>query len=632
LSWAVIAAARPYAVGVMTSTPRRHDALPLRTVISDRLRSQKSPAGLRTLCDAFAATAAVAPEQVALRNADGSVEITWRRYAERVRAIAAGLAALGVRPGDTVGLMMTNRPEFHLCDTAVFHLGATPFSIYNTSAPAQLAHLFANADNRVVIAEEQFLARVRATCHDCERPATFVCVDATPEGAVGLDELESSRAPDFDFEAAWRAVEPGDVLTLIYTSGTTGPPKGVEITHANMLAQCRAVDSVLPVRRGARTTSYLPSAHIADRWFAQYNSIISGVQVTCVSDPRQIAAALPAVKPTIWGGVPRVLEKLKAGIEAAIGADPDEDRRAATLAAVDIGIRKVRCEQAGEPVPAQLAAAHAVAEEQVLARLRARIGLDEAEWIIAGAAPLSRDVHEFMLGIGLPITEIYGMSECSCLVTANPPSETRVGSVGRALPGLDVSLAEDGELLVRGPTVMRGYRRRPDLTAETIRADGWLRTGDIASIDDEGYVRIVDRKKELIINAAGKNMSPANIEGELKAASPLIGQAVVIGDRRPYCVALIVLDPDACAAYARSHGLADDSVSAVAADPGACSAVEEAVAQANERLSRVERIKRSALLTEEWVPGGDELTPTMKLKRKPIAEKYGDLIESLYAT
>jgi long-subunit acyl-CoA synthetase (AMP-forming) len=570
---------------------------------------------MNTLCDAFQATAAVEPDEVALRNGDGSVEITWREYAERVRRIAAGLAALGVGRGDTVALMMTNRPEFHLVDTAVFHLGATPFSIYNTSAPDQIAHLFSNAGNRVVIAEEQFLDRIRAARGDAEQPSTLVCVDAAPDGAIGLDELEANASSDFDFEAAWRAVEPDDVLTLIYTSGTTGPPKGVETTHANMLAQCRAANAVLPVRRGARITSYLPSAHIADRWSSHYNSIVFGLQITSVADPRQVAGVLPQLKPTIWGAVPRVLEKMKAGLEAALGADPDENRRAGMLAAIDVGIEKARMEQAGEPVPDELAAAYAQADEQVLSKLRAKMGLDEAEWIVAGAAPLSRDVHEFLLGIGLPITEIYGMSECSCLVTATPPSEAKIGSVGRALPGLEVKLADDGEMLVRGPTVMRGYRHQPDKTAEAITADGWMQTGDIATIDDDGHIRIVDRKKEIIINAAGKNMSPANIEGELKSASPLIGQAAVIGDRRPYNVALIVLDPDTAATVDR---------------PQAEAAVAEAVSRANERLARVEQIKRYELLAEEWLPGGDELTPTMKLKRKPIAAKYADLIERLY--
>jgi long-chain acyl-CoA synthetase len=602
-----------------------------RSFVADRRESQDPPAGPRTLCDAFQATAAVEPEQVALRNADGSVEITWREYAERVRAIAAGLAAIGVRPGDTVGLMMTNRPEFHLCDAAAFHLGATPFSMYNTSAPLQLAHLFANAGNRVVIAEEQFLGRVRAARGDAEQPGTLVCVDAAPEGAVGLEELQSRGVPGFDFESAWRTVEPGDVLTLIYTSGTTGPPKGVEITHANMLAQCRAASAVLPMRRGARITSYLPSAHIADRWSAHYNSIVFGIQVTCVPDPRKVADVLPRLKPTIWGAVPRVVEKMKAAVEAAVVADPDENRRASILAAVDVGIRKVRLEQAGEPVPAHLAAAHAVAEEQVLSRLRTRIGLDEAEWIIVGAAPLSRDVHEFLLGIGLPVTEIFGMSECSCLVTANPPSETRIGSVGRVLPGLEVSLAEDSELLVRGPTIMRGYRRQHDTTAATIRADGWLQTGDIATIDDDGYVRIVDRKKELIINAAGKNMSPANIEAAVKTASPLIGQACAIGDRRPYNTALIVLDPDFAPAWAAQEGISGASLESLAHHDRVRAAVQDGIDRANAKLSRVEQIKKFTIIPGDWQPAGDELTPTMKLKRKPIAAKYAGVIEAMYA-
>jgi long-subunit acyl-CoA synthetase (AMP-forming) len=263
--------------------------------------------------------------------------------------------------------------------------------------------------------------------------------------------------------------------------------------------------------------------------------------------------------------------------------------------------------------------------------LRARLGLDEAEWVLVGAAPLSRDVQEFLLGIGLPLAELYGMSECSCCVTACHPSEAKMGSVGRALPGVELRLAGDGELLVRGPTVTRGYRNQPEKTAEAIDGDGWLHTGDIATIDDDGFVRIVDRKKELIINAAGKNMSPANIEGELKAASPLIGQVMAIGDGRPYNVALIVLDSDAVTAYAREHGLSDGSVAAVAADPRVREAVQAGVASANERLARVEQIKRFELLSDEWTPGGDELTPTMKLKRKPIEHKYAGAIERLYA-
>jgi long-chain acyl-CoA synthetase len=268
----------------------------------------------------------------------------------------------------------------------------------------------------------------------------------------------------------------------------------------------------------------------------------------------------------------------------------------------------------------------------VLSKLRAKLGLDEAEWIIVGAAPLTRAVYEFLAGIGLPVTELFGMSECSCCVSTVPPAEAKLGAVGRALPGIEVKLADDGELLVRGPTIMRGYRGNSEQTAEAIDSDGYLHTGDIATIDEAAYIRIVDRKKELIISAGGKNMSPANIESELKAGSPLIGQAVTIGDGRPYNVALIVLDPDAAGAEARRLGLQGASVSEIAAHPAVRDSLQAGVARANERLSRVEQVKRFELLGDEWVPGGDELTPTMKLKRKPIAEKYAGVIEQLYSS
>ncbi len=591
-------------------------------------------AGPRTMCEAFQATVAVDPGAIALRTADGMVELTWRDYADRVRRVAAGLAAAGVRRGDTVALMIGNRPEFHVCDTAAYHLGATPFSIYSTAAPDQIAHLFANAGNRVVIAEQKYLDGLLAARGPGAEPSTIVLIDAeeAPDGCIGLAELErNGQGAGFDFDAAWRAVAPDDVLTLIYTSGTTGPPKGVETTHANMLAQCRAVAAVLPVRRGTRITSYLPSAHIADRWSGHYNSAVFGVQITCVADARQIATVLPEIRPTIWGAVPRVVEKLKAALESAIASDPDQSRAAATRAAIETGIEKVRLEQAGQPVSGELAAAYQAADDQILSKLRARIGLDQAEWLLVGAAPLSRDVQEFLLGIGLPVAELYGMSECSCCVTAVHPSEAKIGSVGRALPGVELKLADDGELLVRGPTVTRGYRGQPDKTAEAIDPDGWLHTGDIATIDDDGHVRIVDRKKELIINAAGKNMSPANIEGELKSAGGLIGQVAVIGDARPYNVALIVLEPEVAAGVAGSLGLAAVPMAALAADERVRAMIGEAVAAANERLARVEQIKRFEVLADEWIPGGDELTPTMKLKRKPIAEKYADVIERLYA-
>lgn len=584
-----------------------------------------------TLCGAFQATAEANADDVAIRNGDGTVEFTWRDYSSRVRSIAAGLANLGVARGDTVGLLMNNDPMFHLVDTAVLHLGAIPFSMYQTLAVEQLEHVFANAGCNVVVAQEQFVPKLLETRGDAPTPEHLVCVDGKPDGTITLEAVEAAPDPDFDFAAMWQAVRPDDVATLIYTSGTTGPPKGVELTHAGLLSQCRQVAGMLDMRPGDTITSYLPSAHIADRWSAHYNQMILGLQVTSVDDPTAIVGVLTTLRPTLWGGVPRVIEKMKAALEAAVSSEEDPAKKGAMEKAIEVGIARARLVDAGEPIPDELAAAHEQLDAAVLSQFRAKLGLDRVRWVVVGAAPLSRDVQEFMLGIGLPIVEIYGMSETSCAISCTSPAEARIGSVGKSIPDIELRVEDDGELLVKGPTLMRGYRNQPDKTAETIGADGWLRTGDIVEIDDDGYIRIVDRKKELIINAAGKNMSPANIERVLKGAHPMIGQAVVIGDGRRYNTALVVLDPDMARAHAAAHGLADDSVAGVAADPDVRRSIAEGIGRANDRLARVEQIKRFELLPEEWLPGGDELTPTSKLKRKPIAAKYDAVVESLYA-
>jgi long-subunit acyl-CoA synthetase (AMP-forming) len=544
-----------------------------------------------SLCEAFQNTVAKCGDMVALRTPGGAQEISWREYGERVRALAAGLSSLGVGPGDTVGIMLLNRPEFALVDTAALHLGAVPFSIYNTSSPEQIGYLFGNAGNRVVVTEQRFLAAIRAAGTAAE---TVISVDGG-EGTLSLDEVATRTVDGFDFDAAWRAVGPESVLTLIYTSGTTGPPKGVELTHASMLAELRGCRAVLPATTGERSTSYLLAAHVADRWASHYTSMALGHTITYVADPKEVVAALPEVRPTVWGAVPRVWEKIKAGLEAHGVTDP------------------------------------AALPEESKAGIRQLIGLDEVKWTVSGAAPIAPEVLQFFTDLGIPICELWGMSELSCCATINPPADIRIGTVGTALPEVELSLADDGELLVRGPLLMRGYRGQPAMTAETIDADGWLHTGDVATIDDDGYVTIIDRKKELIINSAGKNMSPANIEQVLKASHPLIGQAVVVGDRRPYNVALLVLDPDVCAAHAERAGLPDGSTGALAADPGVQAQVAEAVEAANARLSRVEQVKRFRILASDWVPGGDELTPTMKLRRRPIGEKYAEEIEALYA-
>jgi long-subunit acyl-CoA synthetase (AMP-forming) len=583
---------------------------------------EERPAALSasTMCEAFQVTATEWAESPALRFKDSEYEANWAEYAEAVRKRAAGLAALGVGRGDTVGFMLVNRPALHLTDAAAMHLGATCFSVYNTSSPEQVEYVVRDAANRVIVTEQEFLDTVLAARELVETLEHIVVVDGeAPAGTISIGELEEMGEPDFDFEAAWRAVEPADVLCLIYTSGTTGPSKGVQLTHANMVAVWRACDEVQQTTPGGRMISYLPSAHIADRWAGIYAQMFYGSCVYCCPDPRQMVAYSIEVKPTVWGGVPRIWEKLKAAIEVGIAAEADEAKREATVTAIELGRRRARAMMDGGP-PAALEAEWQRADEQVLSTIRAMLGLDQVESFVVGAAPTPPEVLEFFLALGIEIRETWGMSETTAITTLNPPGGVRVGTVGPPIPNTEVKLAEDGEVMVRGPQVMLGYRNMAEKTAEALSEDGWLLTGDVGEFDDAGYLRIVDRKKELIINAAGKNMSPANIEAKLKAATPLIAQAVAIGDNRPYNVAVIALDPESLAA----RGLSPE-------DPDVEKEIASAVETANARLARVEQIKRFKVLPNEWTPGGEELTPTMKLKRRPIERKYEAEIEALYA-
>ena len=581
-----------------------------------------------TLCEAFQRTAAIDPDAVALRTPGDTQTLTWREYADQVRQVAAGLAGLGVRRGDTVSLMMANRVEFYPLEVGAQHVGAISFSVYNTLPAEQLVYLFDNADTKVVMCEAQYVDRIRASGANIEH---IVCLDGLPEGTLSVDDLIAAGPDDFDFESSWRAVQPDDVATLIYTSGTTGNPKGVEMTHANLLFQAFAVDEVLGVRFGDRSTSFLPSAHIADRMGALYLQEVFGTQITTVSDSRAIAAALPDVRPTIWGAVPRVWEKLKAAIEFAAANEPDETKRMGLQWGLAVAAKKAEALIAGEPVPDDVAAEWAQADELVLSKLREKLGLEQVRHAVSGAAPIPKETLAFFVGLGIPISEVWGMSELSCIATVSHPSDARLGTVGKLVPGMEGRIAEDGEFLVRGPLVMKGYRKEPQKTAEAVDEDGWLHTGDILEADEDGYLKVVDRKKELIINAAGKNMSPANIENAVKAACPLIGVMLVVGDARPYNTALVVLDAESAAPYAAQRGLADSSPETLAAHPDVIAEIAAGMAEGNAKLSKVEQIKRFRVLPTFWEPGGDEITLTMKLKRKPIHEKYGAEIVELYA-
>ena len=520
-----------------------------------------------SFCAALQARRVGDADRSALRDHGTGVELTWADYGAEVERVAGGLAALGVTRGDTVALMLRNRPVFNVVDAAVMHLGAVPWSIYNTSATGQVADLLGRAGSRVMICEPEFAEHAAGTA--VEHVVTADAIAELPEAPA-----------TFDFEAAWRSVTDDDVLTIIFTSGTTGAPKGVELTHGGMGAALEALTTVAGVSPGGRSVSYLPAAHVADRWSAHYWPMLLGTTVTCVADGAEVMQALPAVRPTIWGSVPRVFEKLHAALVAGGLHDPaalgDEDRKA----------------------------------------VHRRLGLDAVEVSFVGAAPLPIATLEYFEALDLPLCEVWGLSESCGLLTVNHPGAQRIGTVGPPLPDVELRIAEDGEVHARAPQLMRGYRGDPELTAQTIDADRWLHTGDVGFLDEHGHLTIVDRKKEIIVNAAGKNMSPLAIEAALKSSGPLIGQACAIGDRRPYVSALLVLDPAADAPEAEDELLA---------------AIQNEVDAANAQLSRVEHVRRWALLREEWWPDGDELTATMKLKRKPIAAKYASAIEELYA-
>ncbi|HET9162209.1 MAG TPA: AMP-dependent synthetase/ligase [Solirubrobacterales bacterium] len=579
-----------------------------------------------SLYEAFLATVDRLGDGVALRS--GEQTQSWAELAAQVGRIAGGLAALGVEKGDTVALMLSNRAEFVACDLAAVALGAVPFSIYQTSSPEQIAYVVGDAAARVAIVEAAFLDVFERAREDLPGVEHLIVLDADG-GTETLAQLEA-REPDFDPRTAAAGVGLDDLLTLIYTSGTTGPPKGVQLTHRNLLTLVASVDDLVPFpEEGGRVISWLPAAHIAERGANYYLPVVKGLEIHICPDPREIVQFLAQARPTWFFAVPRVWEKLKGGLEAMLAGLPDE-QRGPVERGLGAALEKVRLEQRGEAVPDELAAAAAAADESMFAALRGQLGLDAAVAVSVGAAPTPVEVLEFFHAIGIPVGELWGMSETCGVATCNPPERIKLGTVGPPVPGVELKLAEDGEVLVRGEANMPGYRNMPEKTAETIDAEGWLHTGDIGELDEDGYLRIVDRKKELIINAAGKNMSPASIESTLKAASPLIGQVAAIGDGRRYNVALIVLDADFAPAWAQGKGIEDTSLAALAANEAVQTEVAAAVEAANQRMARVEQIKKFEILPTDWAPGGDELTPTMKLKRKPIERKYEAEIEALY--
>jgi long-chain acyl-CoA synthetase len=592
-----------------------------------------------TVPKAFAATVARQPNDVALRWREGDDvrEWTWQEYADLVAKAAGAFSRLGVQRGDRAVLMLRNVPEFHVADMALAYLGVCSISIYNSSAPEQVEYLAHHSEAKVALVEdigflERFL-KVRSALPALQHVAVVRDPDGlAPEEVHHWDELLGGEPADL--AAIVDTAQPSDLCTVIYTSGTTGPPKGVMIDHENVSWTSACLLDAMKSGgagdvRGWRQVSYLPMAHIAERMTGHYNHIRAGTVVTCCPDTAEIASYIREVHPNLLFGVPRIWEKIHAGVMAMLSKEPDEAKRAAAAQGLEVGRRHAELSVSGDPIPDDLAAAHAQADAQLLSLARGLIGLDEIAVAITGAAPISEDVLWFFRGIGVNLSEIYGMSESTGPISWDP-YEVRIGTVGRALPGVEVTLAEDGEVLFRGGNSFKGYLKDPEKTAETIDAEGWVHTGDIGAFDDDGYLRIVDRKKELIITAGGKNISPANIETLLKS-TPLIAQACVIGDRRKFMSALIVLDPDVAPAWAKANGVDVATFADLATNDVVRAEVQRGVDEANGQLNNVEQIKKFTILPAEWMPDSEELTPTMKLKRRGVNAKYSAEIEAMYA-
>ncbi len=575
------------------------------------------------------------PDLPALHSMQSDVPGSWQiwtlgDYADMTARAAAGLQLAGLEPGERILLLLRNRPEFHWFDLAAQFLQATPVSIYNSSSPEEIQFLAEHAEARIAIVENAaFLDRLLSVRHELPLLEQIYVLDPPSGGyAVGVhpaSELMDKGSADLTMLGA--AIQPDDIATLIYTSGTTGPPKGVMISHYNVvytvesLRQCFGLDSFI----GRRVVSYLPMAHIAERMMSHYQAIILGYSVFCCPDANQLSVYLKEVHPEIVFGVPRVWEKIYNGVNAALSLDPEKKAK------FDEGVAAARAIKAAEingGATQKQRETWAFLDAVAFANVRGLIGLDTVVTAVTGAAAIPRSILEWYNAIGIPLSEIYGMSESSGPMTWSPQAN-HPGYVGRAVPGCEVVLGDDNEVLCRGGNVFVGYFKQQEQTANTV-VNGWLNSGDIGEFDDDGYLRIVDRKKELIITSGGKNISPANLEAALKTI-PLIGQAAAIGDNRKFCTAILVLDPESAAVWARSHGRAGAPLAELAVDPALRSEVQEGVDEINQQFAQVEQIKKFTLVGEEWLPDSDMMTPTSKLKRRGVKTHFAVEIEAMYA-
>lgn len=613
----------------------------LRDVARER-EAIEAAIGSMTVVDVLDRNAARFGTLPALRWGDGADALTWNEYRTRVHTVAAGLRSLGIDGGDFVAIMAGNRPEHVIADLAALASGGVPVSMYNTLATPQIQYIAGHCEAKVAVLENlEFMKRWEEAKPDLPALQHVVLM----EGAENYETVDWVHSWD-DVLAAGTAsladdptlieriaaeVRQDDLATLIYTSGTTGTPKGVMISHRNVLwtTECtrRSVDA-LPDH--PRAVSYLPLAHIGERLASHYFGLWMAGTVTYVADISEVAEAVQRTKPQLFFAVPRVWEKFQAGLMARLESEPNERRRALALGAVELGGKVVGLRQAGEPVPVRDALKLALFDKVVFSKIRAGLGLDELAIAISAAAPVSADLLMFFRGIGLPVYELFGMTESTGPGVTNTPRADKIGSVGRAMPGVEIVTAEDDEILVRGGLVSQGYYKNSDATAETFDEDGWLHTGDLGRIDEEGFLTIIGRKKEIIINAAGKNIAPAKLENLIKQ-NPLIAQACVIGDGRRFITLVLALDSEVAPTWAEANGVTYESLERLASEPAVIDVIQKMVDEANEQVARVEQAKKFFLAGDDWTPESGELTPSLKLKRRVVHERYADDIEAMYA-
>ena len=561
------------------------------------------------------------PSQIAYQaKVDGRWQpTTWKTYADQVRTVARALIALGMPRKGTVAILGFNRPEWVIFDHAAMMAGGAPAGIYTTSSPDEVHYIIDHAEAHVVLVEDAAqLAKVKARRADLPKLRWIVVMrgaTATGGDVLTWDELlaRGEAGPnDAELDARLDAIQPDDLATLIYTSGTTGPPKGVMLSHKNLAWTSRLTVDLAGRPEGEVSVSYLPLSHIAEQMCTVHMPATGGSTVWFAEAIDKVPDAIKEARPTAFFGVPRIWEKFQAALAAKLG-EVTGAKKALLTWARGVNTRVHGYRDRGEPLPLALAAQYRLADKVVLGKLKAAMGLDRARELVSGAAPIAPDVLAFFQSIDLPIREIYGQSEGTGPTSYNLPGKTRIGTVGPPLPGVEVKLGADGEILVRGPNVFLGYYKEPEATTDALR-DGFLCSGDLGAFDKDGFLSITGRKKEIIITAGGKNIAPKNIEAALKQ-SPLIGEAVVIGDRRKYLTVLLTLD---------------DAVAGKLQPAAIQSAIQARIDEVNQTLARVEQVKKFAILPRPFGIDTGELTPTMKIKRKVVANKFAREIDAMY--